>query len=66
MTGPWSFSLILYKYAKERGAVVEWLERLDHGLESRCKVVRSRLGFTVGRLENALCQPSSEWVPVLY
>ena len=25
--------------------MVEWLERLDYGAESRCKVVSSRLGF---------------------
>ena len=41
----------------------EWLERLYYGAESRRKVVSSRLGFAVRRLENFLCQPSSEWVP---
>ena len=25
--------------------------------------VSLRLGFTMGRLENSLCQPSSKWVP---
>ena len=28
------------------------------------KVVNSRLGFTIRRLENPLCQPSSKWVPI--
>ena len=46
-----------------RGAVVEWLEQLDYGAESRLKVVSSRLGFAMRRLENSLCRPSSEWVP---
>ena len=46
-----------------RGAVVEWLEQLDHDVESRRKIVSSRLGFTMRRLENSLCPPSSEWVP---
>ena len=31
-----------------RGAVVDWFEQLDHGAESRCKVVSSRLGLYVG------------------
>ena len=39
--------------------MVEWLEQLDYGAESRCKVVSSRLGFAMWRLENTLCQPSS-------
>ena len=43
--------------------MVEWLERLDYGAESRRKVVSSRLDFAMRRLENSLCQPSSEWVP---
>ena len=30
-----------------RGVVVEWLERLDYGAESRRKVVSLRLGFTM-------------------
>ena len=46
-----------------RGVVVDWLERLDYGAESRRKVVSSRLGFAMRRLENSLCQPSSKWVP---
>ena len=46
-----------------RGVVVEWLERLDYGAESRRKVVNSRLGFAMRQLENSLCQPSSKWVP---
>ena len=48
---------------KLRGAVVECLERLDHGAESRRNVVSSTQGFAVRRLENSLCQPSSKWVP---
>ena len=32
--------------------MVEWLERLDYGAESRRKVVSSRLGFAMRRLEN--------------
>ena len=43
--------------------MVEWLERLDYGAESRRKVVSSRLDFAIRRLENSLCQRSSEWVP---
>ena len=46
-----------------RGAVVEWLERLGYGAESRRKVVSSRLGFAMRRLENSICQPSSKWEP---
>ena len=46
-----------------RSAVVEWFEQLDYGAESRRKVVSSRLGFAMRRLENSLCRPSSEWVP---
>ena len=34
--------------------MVEWLERLDKGVESRRKVVSSRLGFAMRRLENSL------------
>ena len=43
--------------------MVEWLERLGYGAESRRKFVSSRLGFAMWRLENSLCQPSSKWVP---
>ena len=46
-----------------RGAVVEWLERLGYGTGSRRKVMSSRLGFAMRRLENSLCKPSSERVP---
>ena len=46
-----------------RGVVVEWLERLDYDAESRRKVVSSRLGFAMRRLQNCLCQHSSKWVP---
>ena len=42
--------------------MVEWLERLNYGAESRRKVESSRLGFAMRRLENFPCQPSSEWV----
>ena len=35
-----------------RGVMVEWLERLDCGAESRRKVVSLRLGFAMRRLEN--------------
>ena len=38
----------------ERGVVVEWLQRLDYSAESGRKVVSSRLGFTMWRLENSL------------
>ena len=31
--------------------MVEWLEQLDYGAESRRKVVSSRLGFAIRRLE---------------
>ena len=47
----------------QRGVVVEWLERLGYGAESRRKVVRSRLCFAMRGLENSLCQPSSKWAP---
>ena len=43
--------------------MVGWLEQLDNGAESRRKVVSSRLGLAMWRLENSLCRPSSEWVP---
>ena len=43
--------------------MVEWSERLGYGAESRSKDVSSKLGFAMRRLENCLCQPSSEWVP---
>ena len=43
--------------------MVEWLEQLDYGTESRRKVVCSRLDFAMRRLEHSLWQPSSEWVP---
>ena len=46
-----------------RGVVVEWLEQLDYDTESRRKVVSSRLGCAMRRLENSLCQLSSKWVP---
>ena len=35
--------------------MVEWLERHDYGAGSRRKVVRSRLGFAMRRLEKSLC-----------
>ena len=38
--------------------IVEWLQRLGYGAEGRRKVVSSRLGFAIQRLENSLCQPS--------
>ena len=34
--------------------MVEWLERLGYGAESRRKVVSSRLGFAMRRLENSV------------
>ena len=34
--------------------VIEWLERLGYGAESRRKVVSSRLGFAIRWLENSL------------
>ena len=34
--------------------MVEWLERLDYGAESRRKVVSSRLGFAMRRLKNSV------------
>ena len=43
--------------------MVEWLEQLDYGAESHHKIVSSRLGFAMRRLENSFYQPSSEWVP---
>ena len=59
---------ILYSIVRgavvERGAMVEWSESLDCGAECRRKVVNSRLGFAMRRLENYLCQPSSRWVPL--
>ena len=40
----------------QRGALVEWLERLGYGTESYCKVVSLRLGFTLRQLENSVNQ----------
>ena len=34
--------------------MVEWLERLDYGAESRREVVSSRLGFAMRQLEHSL------------
>ena len=34
--------------------IVKWLEWLSYGLENRCNVVSSRLGFAVRRLENSV------------
>ena len=34
--------------------MVEWLDRLDYAAESRRKVVSSRLGFAMRRLENSV------------
>ena len=50
------------KWWGKRGAVVEWLEWLGYGAESRRKVVSSRRGFAIRLLENFLCQPSSKLV----
>ena len=38
--------------------MVERLEQLDYGAESCRKVVSSRLGFAMRRLENCLCPPA--------
>ena len=46
---------------KERSRVVRAARY--YAAESRFKVVSSRLGLAIRRLENSLCQPSSEWVP---
>ena len=48
-----------------RGAMVEWLERLEYDAESRRKVVSLSLGSAIRRLELSLslCQSSSKWVP---
>ena len=46
----------------ERGAVVECLQWLGYGSDSRRKVMSSRLGLAMRRLENSPCQPSSKWV----
>ena len=43
-----------YQCRTLRGAVVEWLERLDYGAESRRKIMSSRLGFAIRRLEHSL------------
>ena len=43
--------------------MIEWLEWLDYGAESRRKVLSSRLGFAMRRLENSVNQSSSKWVP---
>ena len=42
--------------------VAEWYEPLGYDVESRRKVVSSRLVFAMRRLENSFCQPSSKWV----
>ena len=38
---------------KSRGAVVEWVEWLGYDVGSRRKVLNSRLGFAMRRLENS-------------
>ena len=43
--------------------MVEWLERHGYDAECRRKVVSSRLGFAMRRLENSLCHSSSKQVP---
>ena len=53
---------MFFVYLRERRG--EWLEQLDYGAGSRRKVVISRLGFAMRRLENSLCPPSSKWVPL--
>ena len=50
------------KIYAETGAVVEWVEQLDYGAESRRKVVSSRLGFAMRRLENSV-DPMSNGYP---
>ena len=45
--------------------MVEWLERLGYGAESRRKVVSLKLGFAMPRLENSLCHSNSKLVPFL-
>ena len=47
-----------------RGAVVEWLERLDSGAESRRKFICSRL-FRHPTTGKHPLSPSSKWVPFL-
>ena len=42
--------------------MVRWLDWLGYRAESHQKVVSLRLGFTIRRLENSVCQPSSKWV----
>ena len=61
--GPISNFIFRTTTEAERGVVVEWLERLDYDAKSRRKVVSSRLGFAMRRLQNSLCQPSSKRVP---
>ena len=46
----------------ERGAIAEWLEQLDYGVESRRKVRVQGLALPRGDWKT-LCQPSSKWVP---
>ena len=36
--------------------MVKWSEQLSCGAESRHKVVSSRLGFAMRRLQNSLCE----------
>ena len=45
---------------ENRRAVVEWLEWLGYGAESRRNVMSSRLSFAIRRLENFVCQPNSK------
>ena len=47
----------------ERNSVVEWLETLDYGAESRRRVMSLNPGFAIRRLEISLYPPSSKWVP---
>ena len=48
------------KPIEKRSAVVEWLECLSYGAESRRNVVSSKLGFAMRQLENFVCQPNSK------
>ena len=42
--------------------MVEWLKRLDYSTESRRKVVSSKLGFAMRRLENSVNLAVNEYL----
>ena len=55
------FRVLEREREREREREAAWT--LSYGTEIHRNVVRFNLGFTIRRLENYLCQPSSKWLP---